>query len=418
MNYHAQLKKGMLFSFLSSLLLVSCGVDASSNKEVSSVTIDPVAPPPTPTVLLSSMTIGKKKIKIALLLDTSNSMDGLIDQAKAQLWKIVNELALAKCGDEKTALEIALYEYGNDNLSEEKGFIRQVSAFTGDLDLISEKLFGLRTNGGSEYCGFVISSAVQELNWQTNSDDLQLIFIAGNESFGQRPISLFGKNVHAALSTDAYLACHSAKEKGIVVNTIYCGNFDNGIADGWKLGADNTNGSYMSIEQDRKTVYIETPYDNKIAELNNKLNATYVTYGWEGESKKNNQAKQDMNASTYGLSNFASRAVSKSSKFYTATSWDLVDACKQKEFEIGKLKDSELPVELKGKTTEQKKEYIKIKTQERDVVIKEITALSLKRNAYIAEKSKETGTTDRSLDAAMIKAIKATAGKKNFVFEK
>jgi predicted secreted protein len=31
-------------------------------------------------------------IQIAILLDASNSMDGLIEQAKTQLWKIVNEL--------------------------------------------------------------------------------------------------------------------------------------------------------------------------------------------------------------------------------------------------------------------------------------------------------------------------------------
>jgi hypothetical protein len=30
------------------------------------------------------------KVQIDLLLDTSNSMDGLIDQAKSQLWKVVN----------------------------------------------------------------------------------------------------------------------------------------------------------------------------------------------------------------------------------------------------------------------------------------------------------------------------------------
>ena len=35
-------------------------------------------------------------IQLAILLDTSNSMDGLINQAKSELWKIVNELALAK----------------------------------------------------------------------------------------------------------------------------------------------------------------------------------------------------------------------------------------------------------------------------------------------------------------------------------
>ena len=41
----------------------------------------------------------KQYVKIALLLDTSNSMDGLINQAKAQLWDIVNEFTHAKCGN-------------------------------------------------------------------------------------------------------------------------------------------------------------------------------------------------------------------------------------------------------------------------------------------------------------------------------
>ena len=58
-----------------------------------------------------------QSIMLALLLDTSNSMDGLIDQAKSQLWKIVNELAAAKCDDgDRPNIRIALYEYGNDNL--------------------------------------------------------------------------------------------------------------------------------------------------------------------------------------------------------------------------------------------------------------------------------------------------------------
>src|SRR5215212_10817886 len=67
-------------------------------------------------------------IMIALLLDTSNSMDGLIDQAKSQLWKIVNEVAAAKSTDGKQPkIKIALYEYGNDGLPSSEGYIRQVS---------------------------------------------------------------------------------------------------------------------------------------------------------------------------------------------------------------------------------------------------------------------------------------------------
>jgi hypothetical protein len=414
MNYHIQLKKRMLFGLVSSLMLVSCGADAGSPKGISSVMIDPVAPPPAPEIVPATLATAKKKIKIGLLLDTSNSMDGLIDQARAQLWKIVNELALAKCDNEKPALEIALYEYGNDGLSEEKGFIRQVSAFTSDLDLISEKLFGLRTNGGSEYCGYVISSASKQLDWNAVSGDLQLLFIAGNESFQQRPAISYA-STHADLTSE--MACHLAKTKGIVVNTIYCGNYDQGISEGWKLGATSTGGSYMSIEQDRKTVYIETPFDDKIAALNGKVNGTYISYGKQGADKKANQLRQDKNTLGYGNANVAERVVSKSSKFYDATSWDLVDASKQKEFEVSKLEDSELPAELKGKTTEEKKEYIKAKTEERDAVTKEIGALNAKRRTYMAEKLKEMGTADQSLDAVMIKAIRAIAAEKNFVFE-
>ena len=85
-------------------------------------------------------------VKIALLLDTSNSMDGLINQAKSQLWDIVNEFTHAKCGNElRPKLQIALYQYGNDGLSSREGYIQQVLNFSDDLDEISEKLFSLTT---------------------------------------------------------------------------------------------------------------------------------------------------------------------------------------------------------------------------------------------------------------------------------
>ena len=37
------------------------------------------------------------KIQVAILLDVSGSMDGLIEQAKSQLWNMVNILGRAKC---------------------------------------------------------------------------------------------------------------------------------------------------------------------------------------------------------------------------------------------------------------------------------------------------------------------------------
>src|SRR5688572_14402917 len=99
---------------------------------------------------------GKALVQMAILLDTSNSMDGLIEQTKSQLWKIANDLQYSTQRGVRPTLEIALFEYGNNRLSPGENYVRQVLPFTSDLDLVSEKLFGLRTSGGSEFAGAVI----------------------------------------------------------------------------------------------------------------------------------------------------------------------------------------------------------------------------------------------------------------------
>jgi hypothetical protein len=82
-------------------------------------------------------------VDVALLLDTSNSMDGLINQAKSQLWTIVQQFAKAKRDGQTPVLRVALFEYGNLGLPAAEGYIRQVVPLTDDLDMLSECLFGL-----------------------------------------------------------------------------------------------------------------------------------------------------------------------------------------------------------------------------------------------------------------------------------
>jgi hypothetical protein len=354
---------------------------------------------------LMSFRIGTEKpakeqnIQLALLLDTSNSMDGLIDQAKSQLWKIVNELAAAKCDDgSRPAIKIALYEYGNDGLPGREGYIRMVSGFTTDLDLISEKLFSLRTNGGNEYCGQVIHTSLQQLNWSVSSNDLKVIFIAGNEPFTQGSVSYRTAN-------------SNAKEKGVVVNTIYCGDFNEGVNTNWKDGADMTGGSYMSIEQNQKTVYISTPYDDKISECNERLNRTYVYYGTQGQSKKESQTRQDSNADSYGKANKVERAVSKSSHAYENSSWDLVDASKSNDKIIVEAEEESLPKEMKGMTVEKRKAYVAQKAEERKVIQNEIQTLNKKRLEFIKTNTTKESN-DASLDGAMMRSIKVQAKSK------
>ena len=345
----------------------------------------------------------KRFIKVALLLDTSNSMDGLINQAKAQLWDIVNELSYARCEHETPNLQIALYEYGNDNLPSSEGYIRQVIGFSSDLDDISEKLFSLTTNGGNEYCGQVISTSLKQLEWGKNPDDLKLIFIAGNEPFTQGQVN------YKDATTDA-------KEKGIVVNTIFCGDYNQGISGMWKDGALNTEGDYMSIDHNQEIVQIVTPYDDTIIILNKKLNKTYVPYGSVGYSKLEMQREQDANAASVNEEIVLKRAVSKSSSMYKNSSWDLVDAADDKNFEYESLKKAELPAQLQGKSTEEIKAYVEKQSKERVEIQKQIQELNEKRNKYIAEENKNVAS--GGLESAMVKAIKKQAEKKNYKWEK
>ncbi len=342
-------------------------------------------------------------VKIALLLDTSNSMDGLINQAKAQLWDVVNKFTYAKCGNEKRPkLEIALYQYGNDNLSSKEGYVQQILNFSSDLDEISEKLFSLTTNGGEEYCGEVIHTSLKQLDWGKNPDNLKMIFIAGNEPFNQGKL-----NYRDAVT--------NAKEKDIIVNTIFCGEYEQGINTDWKNGAILTGGEYMAINHNRQVVHIDTPYDDVIIKLNSKLNRTYISYGALGQSKIKAQADQDANAMQLTEGVAVKRAVSKSSHLYSNSSWDLVDASEDDEFDVAKLKKDELPQELKGKSTQEIESYIEQKKSERSRIQKEIQELNEKREAFIAKNQKEGSKGE--LENAMLEAIQKQAARKNYTWE-
>lgn len=356
-----------------------------------------------PNVEISNKDLAKEnKIQVALLLDTSNSMDGLIDQAKSRLWNIVNTLTTLKYNGQSPQIEIALYEYGNDGISDEN-FIRQVTPLTQDLDLISEKLFALRTNGGSEYCGAVIKDAMSNLKWNDNENSMKLMYIAGNEPFNQGKV-------------DYKEVISSAKKKKIYVNTIYCGNREEGIRSFWQNGATLGDGKYFNIDSDKEVVIIKTPYDKRIYDSNDRLNSTYIYYGKQGSVYKNKQITQDANASMKSESIAVERTVSKSKKnAYNNEHWDLVDkAEKDKDF-VSKIKNEDLPSELKNKSKTEIQKIIADKSADRDKIQKEISELSIQRQKYIDEEMKKTGGNNADdLGVAIEKSILELAKKNGY----
>ena len=346
------------------------------------------------------------KIQIAILLDTSGSMSGLIEQTKTQLWKIINTFTDAKQHGQIPYVEVALYEYGNDGLASKENWIRQIQPLTRDLDQISENLFGLSTNGGSEFCGAVIKHASDKLEWDDSKDVYKAIFIAGNEAFTQGSI-------------DAYQSCRESAAKGVYINTIFCGDKNSAVSHSWSAGSKLAGGSALVIDHNRVVQHIESPHDKPILELNIRLNATYLAYGVEGKKSSLRQTAQDGNSYKHSKSGaHLQRAVSKASSNYSNTNWDLIDASKEKGFKVTEIKKAHLPAEMQKMNEQQQLAHIQKKAADRSTIQKEINTLNKQREQWLQTQRKQNAAQGSdTLDSAMISTVRKQATEKGYSFK-
>jgi hypothetical protein len=345
------------------------------------------------------------KVQVAILLDVSNSMDGLIDQAKAQLWNMVNLLGNARCNGAQPQFELALYEYGRPQNGPVSGYVRQLHAFTRNLDSVSATLFSLNTNGGDEYCTEVIAQSVKNLKWDVEQNTYKVLFIAGNESFRQGSLNWSE-------------ACRMAREKGVIVNTIYCGDRQDGIKEYWSLGAECGGGSYTHINQDAAPREIPTPYDSILFVLNDQLNNTYVGYGKQGLMAANLQKSMDRQNYILSPSAAAKRVEVKSKgNVYRNESWDLVDAMESNAAQVKNLSADELPAELKGKSPAAIEAYLKEKKAERNLIQQKIAELSIKRNSFIKKAAQDAKGQAPTLENEIERILKEQAARFNMKIE-
>ena len=347
------------------------------------------------------------KIQVAILLDVSGSMDGLIEQAKAQLWNMVSVMGKAKCNGIVPKIEIALYEYGRTTNSPAAGYVKQISGFTGDLDMLSKNLFSLTTNGGDEYCGQVIYTSLKELQWDASPENYKVIFIAGNEDFLQGNL-LYTK------------ACDEAKQKGVIVNTIYCGDRLQGIKEHWNLNTECGNGNFTVINQNQKIDDIPTPYDSMIISLNDKLNSTYVAYGYGGGKSMEMQASVDqLNFKANKGAALKRAAVKSNAGLYNNSTWDMVDATKDDEKFVDKLDKKTLPDSLKNKTTEELKIIVKEKGVQRAGIQKQIGEANTQRESFIATEKARNATKNNTatLETEVEKIIKEQARRYKMIIQ-
>ncbi|MBI4880827.1 MAG: VWA domain-containing protein [Planctomycetes bacterium] len=340
-------------------------------------------------------------IELAICLDTSGSMTGLIDAARQKLWAIVNDLALA---EPTPRLRVALLTFGTPEYGAESGFVKLRTPLTEDLDLVSKELFALATRGGEEYVARVLQHAVAHLKWSAAERALKVIIVAGNEAANQDPL------------VDFRDSCRQAIERGILVNSIYCGPESDDLAPLWREVAVLADGRFASIDQDHGLVAIETPFDEALAALSGEVNDTYIPFGAQGQWAAANQVLQDRNAAGENSAAAASRAQTKASKLYRCA-WDLVDAVDQGQVELAEVKNEDLPERLRGLAPDELARAVADAGARRAEIQLRIQQVSLERLEFVqAEMARQGADDGQAFDRAIREAIRAQAVSKGFRF--
>jgi hypothetical protein len=339
------------------------------------------------------------KIQIAIVMDSSNSMDGLLYQVKSRIYHLINALSIASQDKRKAVVEVALVEYGKETLSAEQHFTQVLVPLTGDIDVLSEALFTLHTNGGEEYVGSAVNMAVTGLNWSTLPTDFKMIVIAGNEGFEQGAVTP-SEAISAAMS------------KQIIVNSIYCGDRAKGLSDGWDAVIALSGGEFLNLKQDEKIKHESSPFDSKINRLGVQVNETYIQYGTLGNQKKLSQIRQDSYAMDESPAMMTDRTLSKISSNYSAAGWDLVSLYKA---------DAKMAVRAARTQSDafyrMRPETISLRLQqavaERKRIIGEIEKLKIDRSTHL----EKTGASDQEdVGKTIVKTVVKQAKQRDFVF--
>ena len=339
----------------------------------------------------------RPEVEVVFCLDTTGSMGGLIEGAKQKIWSIANQIIQ---GDPVPGLAIGLVGYRD--IGDE--YVTRSFPLSDDLDTVFENLMSFEADGGGdtpEHVNRALHDAVHGMAWSEERSTLKLIFLVGD-----CPPHMDYQDGYDYRNTS-----RDAVRKAIIINTVQCGDYAE-TAKFWKKIAKLTGGSYAAIAQTGGMETIETPMDAELSKLNTMLEETVVAFG-SAELKSKSAARKEKVAKM-APSAAAERAAYKSAE-EAISACDLIDSIKHDKVKLEKIKDKELPDEMRGMSLTEKKKYLAGKEKERRELKVRIRDLSTKRNAYIAERLEEKPNKD-SFDEIVLEFIKDQAAEKGISY--
>ena len=346
---------------------------------------------------------GRPRIDVVFVLDTTGSMGGLIEGAKAKIWSIANQMISAK---PTPRLRIGLVGY-RDRGDE---YVTKRFDLSDDIDAVYGHLQGFQANGGNdtpESVNQALREAVHDMSWTPSRDALKIVFLVGDAP----PHMDYPDDVKYPVTLQA------AVKKDLIVNTVQCGSIG-GTAPVWKEIASLAEGSYTAIGQTGDMRVVETPMDEELARLNREIGTTLVAYGSvrERDAVMAKQARAEAAAPAAAADRLAYNVATSK---VVQGGGDLVEDLKDGRANLSELKADELPAELKGKTADEQKAYLARQEKKRTELQAQVAELVKKRQAYVEAEMKKAAAEGKgsAFDAEVARTLKEQAKRKKIAFE-
>ena len=346
------------------------------------------------------------KVDVVFVLDTTGSMGGLIQTAKEKIWSIATTMASAQQTPE---IRIGLVAYRDRGDS----YVTKIVDLSDDLDSVYASLMDFEANGGGdtpESVNKALYDAVHNMSWSQEDQAYQVIFLVGDAP----PHMDYNEVRYPQIVA-------SALEKGIVINTIQCGEIPSAIGP-WTQIASLGHGIFFQVEQAGGSVAYTTPFDEEIADLSAKLDDTRLYYGTE-EEKEKMQGKIAATDKLHEGASLASRArrgvfnVSAGGRTNLLGDNELVAAVASGSIDLNELDKDALPAALKPMARAEQDAFVAELAEERADLQQQIRELSQDRGVYLAKKVDEAGGLKDSLDQKIYNAVKEQAGEAGFRYE-
>src|SRR4051812_41827877 len=118
----------------------------------------------------------RPKVEIVFCLDTTGSMGGLIEGAKAKVWAICNQVAGGKPAPDLKVGLVAFRDRGDE-------YVTKVFDLTDDLDAVYSDLKKFVAAGGGdvpESVNQALDDSVNKVKWSQDKKTLRIIFLVGD----------------------------------------------------------------------------------------------------------------------------------------------------------------------------------------------------------------------------------------------